>query len=135
MAREFTCVDCGKTKPVTKPGATGYVIRATDNNLNKLAGKICFACCAINDWQVMQAKGHSKNLPLYLSSNNNGRWEVSNWPGTLRFKVAEYRQGRHNWAGTRTDVWFIDRAGRQWHGVQIGENTQVCHCKRLKSVA
>ena len=67
-------------------------------------------------------------IMLYLS---NG--EVMNWPGTLRFP-AHVRKGRHNIAGSRYDVWFAGPDGFQWHGVQYGDNTQICHCKRTKQV-
>lgn len=70
---------------------------------------------------------HGKTT-LYLS---NG--EVTNWPGTLRFPLWSSKRGRHNIAGTRKDVWFKDGSGNMWHGVQYGEFTQICHCKRLKS--
>jgi hypothetical protein len=60
--------------------------------------------------------------------------EVINWPGTLRIPVDYSSAGRHNIAGTRTDVWFRF-GGAEWHGVTYGEMTQIVHCKRKKGVA
>jgi predicted lipoprotein len=57
-------------------------------------------------------------------------WEVSNWPGTLKMR-AHVRVGNHNMARNRYDAWFTGPDGQQWHGVTIGDNTQLCHCKRL----
>ena len=58
---------------------------------------------------------------------------LGNWPGSIKIIPHHVRKGRHNIAGTRYDVWFTDHKNRQWHGVQYGENTQLCHCKRLKA--
>ena len=32
---------------------------------------------------------------------------------------------------TTYDVWFIGPDGKEWHGVQYGDLTQVCHCRRV----
>ena len=58
---------------------------------------------------------------------------LTNWPGTLRLPVKDglVKAGRHNFAGIRYDVWFIGPDGKEWHGVQYGDNTQICHCKRV----
>jgi hypothetical protein len=40
--------------------------------------------------------------------------------------------GRHNIAGVRYDVWFRGPDGHVWWGVQYGDMTQICHCKRTK---
>jgi len=87
---------------------------------------------ARNDEVKMQKFGHSKHLPLYLNKNKNS-WEVSNWQGTLQFPVSSYREGKHNIAGRRVDIWFKDRIGNLWLGVNYGNWTQVVHCKRLKT--
>ena len=56
---------------------------------------------------------------------------MSNWPGTLKFRVRYKRVGSHNLAGRRVDVWFTDSDGREWHGINYGHNSQLCHCRRL----
>jgi hypothetical protein len=68
---------------------------------------------------------------LYLASTKERNPDITNWPGTLRFRAFAVLKGRHNIAGTRYDVYFRVN-GAEWHGVQYGENTQILHCKRTK---
>lgn len=131
----FYCADCHQTKPVKTDGGTGYGEWNGD--------KVCYDCCAIRDRKDMTETGRAV---LYLSKANekdtapngfNGskgvsRWVVTNWPGTLRFN-AYVKTGRHNIGRTRCDAWFTGPDGKQWHGVQIGEWSQICRCKRLKN--
>jgi hypothetical protein len=119
MENEFTCIKCGKTKPVHHDGGTGYAVQDD-------GGRVCYSCCAEIDQEYMRS--HSR-IDLYLCKGITGLWEVTNWPGTLRFPVAP-RKGKHNIAGSRYDVWFFF-ACHMWHGVQYGEWTQICHCKRV----
>ena len=126
--RTNRCSKCHETISAPEPGSctTGY---GTD----KRGRKVCFACCAIADREYMRKNG---KIDLYLVHAKNPisqqTWEVTNWPGTLRFPCASPRKGRHNIAGTRYDVWF-DCDGDTWHGVQYGEYTQVCHCSKVAS--
>lgn len=116
--------------------------------------KHCYECCANFDREQMSKDGRAT---LYLTVPDEftgysravgraGGWQaipsylpsepvyyVSNWPGSLKYP-AFVRKGRHNLAGTRYDVWFTDFQGRKWHGVQYGENSQLCHCRRLSDV-
>lgn len=124
---EFDCAECGQHVVHESDLTTGY-------GLDRQQRKVCFDCCGTRDRQSMIDTGHSRHLPLYLSSKD-GKYEVTNWPGTLRFKVTRHWTGRHNMGGTRTDVWFVGPDGHLWHGVQIGEWNQVCHCKRTKQKA
>jgi hypothetical protein len=67
------------------------------------------------------------------AGNRHGdKGTVSNWPGSLKFQTGPVKVGRHNMAGKRYDVWFRGPDGKDWHGVQYGENTQLCHCRRIK---
>ena len=92
------------------------------------AGEIkCYACCAVSDLAYMDEHGE---IWLYLTKDETGP-KVTNWPGSLSFPCY-VRKGRHNIAGTRYDVWFTDRQGSEWHGVQYGENTQICRCRKIK---
>lgn len=88
--------------------------------------RFCYECCAKQDREYMQAHGR---ITLYLDQKT---WKVTNWPGSLAYKVIAHSKGRHNWAGVRYDVWFLDEQGHKWHGVQYGNYTQLCHCKRVK---
>ncbi len=70
-------------------------------------------------------------ISLYLKGSGL-HYEVTNWPGTLSILVQRMRRGRQNMAGTRIDVWFWFE-GHRWHGVQYGPNTDLVHCRRVKS--
>ena len=122
---EFTCADCGQRKSHDDGGCdtTGYAVR--DNR-----DKVCYGCCAIEDRKYMIE--HGRNT-LYLVKNDAEQYEITNWPGTLRFRVGTMRKGYHNMAGCRYDVWFVGPDGKTWHGVQYGNNTQICRVKRTKA--
>lgn len=137
MKETFTCADCGETKPVNSEGATGYAVRSGSG------AKICYDCCAVRDRAEMAASGNSRALPLYLTGGDSSRpigtdpYMLTNWPGTLRFRVRAYYRTRHNWGGWKTHVWFRgpDENGENkayWYGFQGGESNQVAHCRRLK---
>lgn len=133
----FTCGDCGVLKPVKPSGGTGYANTAD-------GARICYDCCAIRDRADMVATGKAL---LYLTHDNRTKvamgwcgtsmpgndspWQVSNWPGTLKFN-AYVKRGHHNLARRRLDAWFIGPDGYRWHGVNIGDN-EVLRCKRTKS--
>jgi hypothetical protein len=132
----FTCADCGQVKPVQTNGGTGYAIKADDS-------KVCYDCCAIADKAHMLATGKAM---LYLSRDAGGIqhgnfpfnqqpdkpvWTVGNWPGSLKIS-AFVKVGRHNIAGSRYDAWFTGPDDKQWHGVTYGDDTEICHCKRIK---
>lgn len=110
-----------------------YFCRHADGSI------LCDECCGEEDRRAMVETGRAT---LYLSYQDYGKrgWlgekyvsaTVSNWPGTLKFHSNLIKVGRHNMAGTRYDVWFKGPDGKDWHGVQYGENTQICHCRRIK---
>lgn len=125
----IVCEQCDK---VCKPAkhTDGYRLQGDKT--------ICFDCCGVLDREEMNKTGRAV-LYLSVESQNVGpepgrrlfSGKVSNWPGTLSFKVTG-TCGRHNIAGRRYDVWFTDENGREWHGVTYGDWTQLCHCKRTK---
>ena len=134
---EFLCSRCGQTKPCPTEGcATGFGYSAAGDIL-------CFACCGNLDTAAMIETGRAT---LYLTLDKEraaagyprregwhyGQHELTNWPGTLRLRSGAVKRGRHNIAGSRWDIWFNGPDGTPWHGVQYGENTQICHCKRVK---
>lgn len=125
----LTCSVCqSEIKKEANTGAMGYAT----NDKNE---KICYDCCGDDDERYMIKTG---KMMLYLTAittaafsiHNESTYKVTNWPNTLSFNCGTVRKGRHNIAGTRYDVWFSGPDGHVWHGVQYGENTQVCHCKR-----
>lgn len=111
--------DCGHEIPALPAGHCGGTGYAVDRE----GRKFCYQCCAAEDRRQMATTGRAT---LYLTGN-----ELTNWPGSLRIPVRAKSRGRHNIAGSRTDVWFTF-GGHGWHGVQYGDNTQLAHCKRLK---
>lgn len=131
MPNLFKCNVCGQFKEVHTSGGTGYAVKDDGSN-------VCYACCAEEDGTWMRTHGR---ITLYLSCEGPGAFrprfhgghfaKVSNWPNTLSLPVATRKVGRHNIAGFRYDVWF-NFEGETWHGVQFGDNTQICHCRRVK---
>lgn len=119
--QDVALLDCGHPPSAHGEIDTGY---GTDDNGRTL----CYACCAEGDRKRMRDTGR---IILYLCRSQDGTWTISNWPGSLRLPCG-IREGRHNIARTRTDVWFTFE-GEDWHGVQYGEMTQLCHCRRIKS--
>jgi len=101
---------------------------------------LCYDCCAEQDRAEMRRLGIRQ---LYIETtevNTNGhhtglvnKYEVTNWPGSLRYPVLRFTIGDHNMAGRngRLDVWFNGPDGHVWHGVNIGDN-QLTRCKRTK---
>lgn len=109
-------LDCGHEPSAHSEITTGYGIDSDDK-------KHCYGCCALKDKERMKQEG---KITLYLVKN-----EVTNWTGSLRFPVTYQKRGNHNIAGVRYDVWFwVD--GEKWHGIQYGDNTQICRCKRIR---
>lgn len=116
-------LDCGHPPSPTEGPGTGY-------GLDAAGKKSCYACCAEADKVTMRSTGR---ITLYLTRRQDGGfWMISNWPGSLLFKATYFKKGRHNMAGSRYDVWF-NFEGSAWHGVNYGENTQLLHCRRIKS--
>jgi len=127
-SHRFTCVDCGQEKIHVNPngcGGTGYATYRMDG----VEKKVCYACCAKRELRYMRDTGRAV---LYLTEGPNGS-TVTDWPGVLKFQVRHKRIGSHNLAGRRVDVWFTDSDGREWHGVNYGHNSQLCHCRRLRA--
>jgi hypothetical protein len=138
---ETHCIACGVEFPTPQPGdvATGYALI----EIEKKEFRICYKCCADQDRKYMREHG---KIMLYLvytvkqpteSERRIGYrptkvYEVTNWPGTLRFKVRASKEGHHNIAGKRTDVWFRGPDNKEWWGVNYGDNTQIVHCRRTK---
>ena len=130
----FLCSVCGANIYREKDScSTGYAT-------NDKREKICYSCCAEQDKQFMRDNGR---ITLYLvdyqkdgyyhrkTGHGIGHAKVTNWPASLMFENCFVKNGFHNIAGTRRDVWF-QFEGTEWHGVQYGGSSDLCHCKRLK---
>ena len=137
METTFTCSVCGETKTHKDSLTTGYGIDKDDN-------KVCFACCGDQDRADMAACKAGDKFMLYLTHEPGTGgppwytgWHVTNWPGTLDIANVRnlYSPHGHNWGLSRRDVWFQDHTGADWWGYKIGDNTDICHCMKLKAMA
>lgn len=91
---------------------------------------VCYDCCAEIDKETMDEEGYFYLYLVYVVEKDC--YYVCNWPGTLKYKVDSYKEGKHNITGHRLDFWFKDYKGKKWWGVIYGHNTQVARCQRLK---
>lgn len=115
---------CGKSEQVKAPPG------APPLKLGESYGRspaFCYQCCADDEKARMIETGRAV---LYLTKDGNA-WRVSDWSGKLSFPVRTISKGAHNMARTRYDVAFTGPDGKPWRGTQYGENTQICHCRRL----
>jgi len=130
-----TCSQCGVE--IVKPahGLTpGYGVDQEHNI-------VCYVCCAIADRADMIEQGKAV---LHLTRQDGKPspgavhipkgYQVTNWPGSLSFP-AVVNTGHHNWGLRRYDAWFAGPDGHIWHGVTIGDDTELCHVKRRKALA
>ena len=117
-------VYCSRCHAECRPDGIGTGYAALESG-----EKICYDCAAAIDRErLLNAKPGDK-FYMYLV-NAHGDNYVTNCLGTLKIRVYP-KKGRHNIACYRYDVWFA--VGKNsFHGVNYGENTQICHVKCLK---
>lgn len=93
---------------------------------------LCAKCATQREIRAMRETGKAV---LYLTceplENNAKAYYATDWLGNLKIPILPnaIKKSRHNMAGKdgRTDAWFR-YAGREWHGVNIGDN-QILRCK------
>ncbi len=116
---------------------TGYVI--------EFAGKGAYAPSGKVEMTTAQVEAHNRELAqaeiehakqtgraiFYLFSREGFTGDVGNWTGEHRWHIRHSRDSWHNMAGKRTDLWFTGPDGKNWHGVNIGDN-DIVRCKRVK---
>ena len=135
----FACHRCGLAKPLNTDGqcSTGYGVTTQNmvdrGHVSSANEMVCFECAGETDVMDMIATGRAV---LYLAAQGErgsvfGDGKVTNWPGTLSIPC-RVKRGRHNMARYRYDAWFKGPDGKDWHGVQYGDNTQIIHCRRVK---
>lgn len=130
-------LECGHVESEHGEFTRGY---GTDSEGNRF----CFDCCTDQDKKQMMDTGKialylvsipEDELPVIrggMSYDSRVIAHITNWPGMISIPIYGISKGRHNWAYVRYDVWFTF-AGEEWHGTQYGNDTQLCHCKRLKA--
>ena len=116
--------DCGHP-PTKDPGSfsTGY-------GWDKEHRSHCFACCGERDRARMMA---GEDPGLYISGGKDGRpVEVTNWPGTLRFRADEVRTTRIGFCLNGKIAYFRGPDGARWsaRGPGLG---MYARSRRLKS--
>lgn len=122
LADSVTTLECGHAPSIHAGFTNGW---GTD----EFGNRSCYECCATRERYAMIASGKGM---LYLTETD-GRYELSYWPGALRFPViGRPWKGRHNIARVRYDVDFRGPDGFIWHGTQYGNNTQIAYVKRTK---
>lgn len=82
-------------------------------------------------WTAIYVEATNEGQALRDAARTTAVWSLTDWAGRLSFPVTSISKGRHNMAGTRYDVTFTGPDGKPWRGTQYGENTQICHCRRL----
>jgi hypothetical protein len=113
------CDSCG-SECVPTEHTTGY-------GQTKEGTVLCFPCCGKRDAEALT---RGEPVVLYLTQRG-GAPHVSNWPGSLTIPTFRVKQGRHNLARTRTDVWFAF-AGKRFHGTIYGDFSQVFTARCVK---
>ena len=126
-----TILDCGHAPSPHASFTTGY---GTDP---KTGARFCYACAADLDRASMIETGRAD---LYLtpcepraSSAFTKAYEVTNWPGSLRFPAYHTRKSSRGggFGSQRTDAWFHGPDGFVWHAINRGD-MQIARCKRTK---
>ena len=83
----------------------------------------CYSCCAEQDKESLRQGENT----LYLSKG-----KLTNWPASLVIEPTKIKEGKHNIARIRRDVWFTFE-GKNFHGVQYGDSSELCRVKALKT--
>ena len=131
-----SCATCGKELPAKDGHASGY-------GLDSEGRKHCYQCCAEREKaQILKDGKGMLYLCMVCPPRIGGYYyfgwltpteaALTDWGGALSIPIKRVKRGGHNIAHCRYDVWF-SWEGREWHGVTVGENTQICHIKAIKS--
>ena len=117
-------LECGHVPSPHASFTTGYGVDP------ETGARSCYACCANIDRARMIETGRAT---LYLTRGANGRWYISNWPGSLKFEVRHLRLTPNGggFGADRMDAWFTGPDGQEWHAVNRGDN-QLARCRRKK---
>src|SRR5262245_24760848 len=97
-------------------------------------GLVCYGCAPRLTREYMTVDGDNGRVHLFLGDAPNDQLYVTNSKKTLIFPVTRFKLGRHNLAGTRTDLWFNGPDGREWHGVVYGTHGPL-RCRATKRLA
>lgn len=136
-SQDIALLDCGH--PAAPDGIkAGYAIAPDGRH-------ICYTCAGA--WELNDALEHGSAV-FYLTNNHSysylrdsmghyvkpGDAKITNWSGTVAFKILYMKVNYHNWAAYRVDVWFKDIMGDYWWGRQYGNFSELCYCRRIKKM-
>lgn len=125
------CFDCGKVVGLRKLHDATYSL-GTGYGVDKRGKAVCYDCCAIRDGKELEALPYGGKTCLYLNEKLHDTVKhITNWSGTLAIPVRYTRQGKHNMAGVRRDVWFSYK-GDEYQGTQYGNFSDIVHIRKLK---
>ncbi len=122
IEHRFVCVDCGEEKIHVDSLTTGY-------GIDKQGAQGLLLLLREADSADMSATGRAV---LYLTEEGPEGAVVSNWPGLRSFGSVTSAWVLTTLPVGAVDVWFTDSDGREWHGINYGHNSQLCHCRRLR---
>ena len=126
----------GRNSEVTRCDRCGSVcipeVYTTGYGIYKDGKKYCFKCCGIVDGEKLDQLTPGETLHYYLKKKPGEKCKVTNWPGTFEVTCDYDIEGRHNLAGTRTDIGFTYH-GRKFFGTQYGYDSEVVHIKVRKN--
>lgn len=125
----------GSKQPVTRCDRCGSLCipdgLSTGYGISKDGTKHCFKCCALEDGESLDRLAPGETLHFYLRKKPGESCKVTNWPGTFEVTCDYDIEGRHNIAGTRTDIGFTYH-GRKFYGTRYGKHSEIVHVKVRK---
>ena len=126
----------GRNQEVTRCARCGSIcvpdLYTTGYGVNEDGKKHCYKCCGIFDGEKLDKLTPGKTLHFYIKKKPGERCKVTNWPGTFEVTCDYEIEGRHNIAGTRTDIGFTYH-GRKFFGTQYGKNSEIVYVKVRKN--
>lgn len=102
----------------------------TGYGTNKKGEKFCYSCIGKQDSQYLESLPIGGKDTQYLVKRDDGYY-ITNWPASLEIKCQYVRKGGHNIAGSQYTAYFSYK-GKNFIGKKFGENTDICHIKRIK---
>ena len=131
----FVCAKCGAE--IITDGTPYYAFCAEYDSNGKVINLTCHTCSAEQEminllarnegWYYMKHAGTERGMGL----TTRNVYVLTAWNGHFKIPIRFYTHGKHNWAGKRTDVWFM-LDGSVWHGTVYGSIPGDCHIKRTK---
>lgn len=127
------CTVCGAAF-VSNGFAPGYGTRLNGD-------RVCYSCIGKEDKAELLNTGKligylhfdSESKPYHRTGFEYLKnASFMNWPGTFRVPISQaVKRSFNNFGAPRIDFWFTFE-GHKYHGVNVGDNSQIARVKRLK---